>query len=253
MLQAVAEAALELTGARVASCGHGDVTGQFSIGGSARAPGAPACPEGKTFLNEKGGVHMELLTAPMFRLSLAAGEAALAWLGVIQPHAASRSGARWDARTGRCHRRSGGRVHGHERRDRTYPYHPRRRRGVSLIRHAGWKAARCLHTAPRRSHERGSAGEVPERPGGQARPSALRASAGGPSRGVGAPSWRWSTASGRTTGACPRGSSSGARASRRPPRERSPRRPVAARAWSSSQAMRCTPGTVGRSWRSSGT
>ncbi len=52
---------LQLTGARLVVCGHGYVTGQFTVGGSARAPGMPACPEEKTFLIEKGGVYMELL------------------------------------------------------------------------------------------------------------------------------------------------------------------------------------------------
>ena len=61
MLQAISGAALALTGARIATCGHGDVNGSALVGGQARVPGAPACPPGNMFLFERGGVHVELL------------------------------------------------------------------------------------------------------------------------------------------------------------------------------------------------
>ncbi len=60
MLRAISEAALVLTGARNATCGHGLVIGQMRVGGAARSRGAPACPPGNMFLMDKGGVHMEL-------------------------------------------------------------------------------------------------------------------------------------------------------------------------------------------------
>jgi PAS domain S-box-containing protein len=61
MLQAVSEAALLLTDARIATCGHGDVVGRSMVGGSARVTGAPACPPGEMFVLERGGVHMDLV------------------------------------------------------------------------------------------------------------------------------------------------------------------------------------------------
>ncbi len=87
MLQAVSEAALALTGARFATCGHGYVNGQFLVGGDARAPGAPACPPGKMFLMEKGGVHMDLVEgADAIRLSDGELRAHARWWGLPDGH-----------------------------------------------------------------------------------------------------------------------------------------------------------------------
>jgi len=87
MLQAVSEAALALTGARNATCGHGYVSGRFMVGGSARAPGAPACPPGNMFLVEKGGVHMELVeTADAIRLTDAELRDHPSWWGLSGEH-----------------------------------------------------------------------------------------------------------------------------------------------------------------------
>jgi two-component system CheB/CheR fusion protein len=87
MLQAISEAALTLTGARSATCGHGYVNGQFIIGGAARAPGAPACPPGKMFVMEKGGVHMDLVEgADAIRLTDAEMRAHPRWWGLPDEH-----------------------------------------------------------------------------------------------------------------------------------------------------------------------
>jgi PAS domain S-box-containing protein len=105
MLRAVAEAALELTGARVAACGHGHVTGQFIIGGSARVPAAPACPEGKTFLIEKGGVYLELLEgADSIRLTDDQLRAHSRWWGLPADHVPMRGllGARLSGQAGKA-------------------------------------------------------------------------------------------------------------------------------------------------------
>ena len=61
MLQAISEAALALSGARLATCGHGSLSGQLVVGGSARVPGAPACPPTSMFQVERGGVHMAVI------------------------------------------------------------------------------------------------------------------------------------------------------------------------------------------------
>ncbi len=87
MLQAISEAALALTGARIATCGHGYVNGQFIIGGAAQAPGAPACPPGKMFLMENGGVHMDLVEgADAIRLTDAELRAHPRWWGLPEEH-----------------------------------------------------------------------------------------------------------------------------------------------------------------------
>jgi len=87
MLQAISEAALLLTDARLAACGHGYVTGQFIVGGSARAPGAPACPPGREFLIDKGGVYMDLLEgADSLRLTDAELRAHPRWWGLPEGH-----------------------------------------------------------------------------------------------------------------------------------------------------------------------
>ncbi|MBI5508650.1 MAG: response regulator [Deltaproteobacteria bacterium] len=107
MLQAVSEAALLLTDARLAACGHGYVTGQFIVGGSARAEGAPACPEGRGFRLEKGGVYMDLLEgADTIRLTDVELRAHPRWWGLPDGHVPMRGllGAKL---TGRDARSSG--------------------------------------------------------------------------------------------------------------------------------------------------
>jgi len=88
MFQAVSAAALELMGARVVVSGHGYVSGQFVIGGAARAPGMPDCPPGKLFLIEKGGVYMELVegAADTIRLTDAEMRAHPRWWGLPEGH-----------------------------------------------------------------------------------------------------------------------------------------------------------------------
>jgi PAS domain S-box-containing protein len=107
MLQAISEAALLLTDARLAACGHGYVTGQFIVGGSARAKGAPACPPGREFLIDKGGVYMDLLEgADSLRLTDAELRVHPRWWGLPGGHVPMRGllGAKL---TGRSARTSG--------------------------------------------------------------------------------------------------------------------------------------------------
>ena len=104
MLQVISEAALVLTDARIAVCGHGCVTGQFIVGGSARAPGAPECPPGREFLVEKGGVYMDLLDgADSIRLTDAQLRAHPRWWGLPDCHVSMRGllGAKLTGRNAR--------------------------------------------------------------------------------------------------------------------------------------------------------
>jgi two-component system CheB/CheR fusion protein len=104
MLRAIAEAALALTSGRLATSGHGYVSGQQVVGGSARVPGAPPCPPGEMFLLQKGGVHMALAEgAESIRLTDAELRAHARWWGLPEGHVAMRGllGARMLARDGR--------------------------------------------------------------------------------------------------------------------------------------------------------
>jgi len=103
MLQAIAEAALALTGSRLATCGHGLVAGRLMVGGSARAPGAPACPPGNMFELARGGVHMALADgAASVRLTDEQMRAHPKWWGLPKDHVAMRGllGVRMVARSG---------------------------------------------------------------------------------------------------------------------------------------------------------
>ncbi|HTP29602.1 MAG TPA: PAS domain S-box protein [Anaeromyxobacteraceae bacterium] len=87
MLQAISEAALALTGARLATCGHGLVSGRFIAGGSARAQGAPECPPGTMFPVDKGGVHLLLVEgAESLRLDDEQLRAHARWWGLPPGH-----------------------------------------------------------------------------------------------------------------------------------------------------------------------
>ncbi|MBI5546490.1 MAG: PAS domain S-box protein [Deltaproteobacteria bacterium] len=105
MFQAVSAAALELTRARIVVSGHGYVSGQFVIGGAARAPGMPSCPPVKMFPIEKGGVYGELVegTAETIRLTDAEMRAHPRWWGLPEEHVPLRGllGARLVDRQGR--------------------------------------------------------------------------------------------------------------------------------------------------------
>jgi PAS domain S-box-containing protein len=103
MLQAVAEAALALVGGRMATCGHGLVSGQLVVGGSARVPGAPVCPPGEMFALNRGGVHMDLVEAnATVRLTDAQLREHPRWWGLPEAHVPTRGllGARMVSRTG---------------------------------------------------------------------------------------------------------------------------------------------------------
>jgi signal transduction histidine kinase/response regulator RpfG family c-di-GMP phosphodiesterase len=87
MLQAAAEAALQLTGTRIAACGHGLVSGQYKVGGSARLPGAPACPPHEMFQLDQGGVHLALAEgAESIRLTDTELRAHPRWWGLPERH-----------------------------------------------------------------------------------------------------------------------------------------------------------------------
>ena len=87
MLKAVSEAALALTGARIAICGHGYGSGSFVVNGAARVAGGPDCPAGSMFLLDKGGVHMALVEgAAGLRLSDEQLRAHPQWWGLPEGH-----------------------------------------------------------------------------------------------------------------------------------------------------------------------
>lgn len=88
MLQAVAEAALALTDARLATCAHDLGRSQSVVGGSASAPGAPACPCGPMARLDRGGVHAALLEgAEAVRLTNAELRRHPRWWGLPEGHA----------------------------------------------------------------------------------------------------------------------------------------------------------------------
>ncbi len=87
MLRRISEAALEVTGARFAVCGHGYLDGQLVVGGSARVAGAPACPPGDMFREDRGGVHMLLVEgADVVRLTNAELRSHPRWWGLPEGH-----------------------------------------------------------------------------------------------------------------------------------------------------------------------
>ncbi|MCL6432528.1 MAG: GAF domain-containing protein [Anaerolineae bacterium] len=61
LLRAVAEAARQVTGARVAIAGHGFISGRFRVGAASHAPDAFACPPGQEFRVERGGLYLDLV------------------------------------------------------------------------------------------------------------------------------------------------------------------------------------------------
>jgi PAS domain S-box-containing protein len=104
MLQSIAEAALALTSARLATCGHGLVGERLVVGGSARAPGAPSCPPGDMFDLQRGGVHVALVEgADALRLTDAQLRAHPRWWGLPAEHVPMRGllGVPMRARDGR--------------------------------------------------------------------------------------------------------------------------------------------------------
>ena len=103
MLEAISGAALALTATRIATTGHGYVSGQFVVGGSARGPDAPACPPGDMFVQEKGGIHTALMEgAESIRLTDEQLRADSRWWGLPNDHVPLRGllGARMVARNG---------------------------------------------------------------------------------------------------------------------------------------------------------
>ncbi len=61
VLRRIADAARELTGARIGICGHGFTNGSFRAGVASQDDDLPPMPEGAVFQIEQGGVYMEIL------------------------------------------------------------------------------------------------------------------------------------------------------------------------------------------------
>jgi PAS domain S-box-containing protein len=61
MLDGIAHAARELTGARLATAGHGYINKRFQVGGASRDEQTPPCPPGQEFQVDRGGVYMDLI------------------------------------------------------------------------------------------------------------------------------------------------------------------------------------------------
>ncbi|GFO53487.1 hypothetical protein GMSM_04940 [Geomonas sp. Red276] len=86
-LDAIAQAALSLTGGRHAVAGHGYLAGSFSTGGTARAEDAESCPSWDLFAVERGGVYLDLLEkVETLRLNDAEMRAHPAWWGLPDGH-----------------------------------------------------------------------------------------------------------------------------------------------------------------------
>jgi PAS domain S-box-containing protein len=84
----VSDAARALTGARVSVTGHGYVNGQFTVGGSSHAEGSKACPQGKDFGIERGGIYLDLIkTRRSIRLNNEELQKHLSWWGLPEGHA----------------------------------------------------------------------------------------------------------------------------------------------------------------------
>lgn len=88
MLEAIAEAALALTGARLAICGYGLGEAHILVERAARGANAPTCPPGVMFRPDRGGVHLALLEgAASLRLSDRELRAHPRWQGLPEGHA----------------------------------------------------------------------------------------------------------------------------------------------------------------------
>jgi signal transduction histidine kinase len=61
MLEKIVYGAIELTGARVGTSGHGYHEGSFQVGVTVKAKGTLPCPPGNIFAVDKGGVFMDLI------------------------------------------------------------------------------------------------------------------------------------------------------------------------------------------------
>ena len=88
LLATVADAARELTEARLSVCGHGYTGDEFRVGMASRAVGQSPCPPGEVFQVQQGGVYLELLHGgPSLRLSVAELVSHPAWWGLPAGHA----------------------------------------------------------------------------------------------------------------------------------------------------------------------
>jgi PAS domain S-box-containing protein len=87
LLHTAANAARMLTVSKLASAGHGYAEGQFLSGTASRAEDIPACPEGREFAMERGGVYMDLLeSAPSIRLTDEEMRSHPRWWGLPEDH-----------------------------------------------------------------------------------------------------------------------------------------------------------------------
>ena|GEM_PF-1733886 len=104
LLQRIADAALSVTGANLATAGHSADGDRFNVAG-ARRPGAPDCLPDTVFRAERGGLYQEVMTsAPSLRLPshLVAGHPASRGLPAGHPPLRGLIGARLTDRRGRA-------------------------------------------------------------------------------------------------------------------------------------------------------
>ena len=88
LLARIADAARELTGANLSTCGHGHVGGEFRVGAASHAPGRPPCPPGQDFCIAKGGAYLDLVQkSDSIRLTDAELRGRPDWWGLPEAHA----------------------------------------------------------------------------------------------------------------------------------------------------------------------
>jgi PAS domain S-box-containing protein len=87
VLQLAADAARQLTGAKLCVSGHGFRDSRFQLGGFSRSDDIPVPPAGQHFRMERGGVYMDLLDrVPSLRLTDSQLRSHPRWWGVPKEH-----------------------------------------------------------------------------------------------------------------------------------------------------------------------
>jgi PAS domain S-box-containing protein len=88
LLDTIVVAARDLTGTRLATCGHGYTNGEFRVGAVSRSEEAATCPPGELFKVQRGGVYLELLEGrATIRYSGDELQRHSAWWGLPEGHA----------------------------------------------------------------------------------------------------------------------------------------------------------------------
>jgi hypothetical protein len=87
VLQRVVDGARIITGAKVATWGHGYRDGTFRVDAASRSDDHPACPSGEVFFVSKGGLYRELIdNKESLRLSDEALRSHPSWWGLPEDH-----------------------------------------------------------------------------------------------------------------------------------------------------------------------